>query len=99
MRFGDVRVDLARFRLWKGKREHLLSHIEVEMLRLFASRPDQPIRRAEILDRAWGHGAFPSERTVDNFIVKLRRKIEDDPAEPRFLLTVHGVGYRFSPLS
>jgi two-component system, OmpR family, alkaline phosphatase synthesis response regulator PhoP len=97
LRFSDVRVDFARFRLTKGKREHLLTHLEVEILRLFASRPDEPIRRAEILDRAWGDAEFPTERTVDNFIVKLRKKIEDDPSAPRFLVTVHGYGYRFAP--
>ncbi len=95
--FADVSVDFSRFRLTKGKRTHLLTHLEVEILRLFAARPDEPIRRAEILDRAWGDDEFPTERTVDNFIVKLRRKIEDDPAAPRFLVTVHGYGYRFAP--
>lgn len=95
--FGDVRVALKRFRLWKGKREHLLSHLEVGMLRLFAARPDEPLTRAEILREAWGEDAYPSERTVDNFVLKLRKKIEEDPAAPRFLRTVHGHGYRFTP--
>jgi DNA-binding response OmpR family regulator len=97
LRFADVRVEFARFRLWKGRREHLLAHLEVEMLKLFASRPDQPIRRAEILAAAWGDDAYPTERTVDNFVVNLRRKIEDDPKHPRHLVTVHGYGYRFAP--
>lgn len=95
--FGDVRVSFRRFRLWKGRTEHLLSHLEVKLLALFAAHPDQPLTRAEILDRAWGKDAYPSERTVDNFVMKLRRKIEDDPALPRFLVTVHGHGYRFAP--
>ncbi|MBK6941858.1 MAG: response regulator transcription factor [Planctomycetes bacterium] len=95
--FGDVRVSFARFRLWKGTREHLLSHHELAILRTFAKRPDQPITRAQILDEAWGEDEFPTERTVDNFVVKLRRKIESEPESPRFLLTVHGVGYRFDP--
>lgn len=95
--FADVRIDFARFRLWKGKQEHLLSHLEVEILRFLIGKPDQPIQRAEILDRAWGQEAYPTERTVDNFIVKLRKKLETDPSKPRFLLTVHGYGYRFVP--
>lgn len=99
--FADVRVSFRRFRLWKGRgkkeREHLLSHLEVGMLRLFAARPDEPLSRAEILRRAWGEDAYPSERTVDNFVVKLRRKIEDDPRSPRHLRTVFGLGYRFTP--
>ncbi len=96
-RFADVRVSFARYRLWKGKQEHLLSHHEVGLLRLFLARPDQPLKRAEILDLAWGKDAYPSERTIDNFVVKLRKKIEDDPEAPRFIRTVHGVGYRFVP--
>lgn len=95
--FGDVRVSLRRFRLWKREQEHLLSHLEVGMLRLFAARPDEPISRPEILRDAWGGDAYPSERTVDNFVVKLRRKIEDDPKRPIYLRTVHGHGYRFTP--
>jgi len=96
-RFADVRVDFARFRLWKKERESLLSHHEVAMLRYFAERPDAPLRRSEILTRAWGDDAFPTERTIDNFVVKLRRKIEDDPGSPRHLVTVHGYGYCFRP--
>lgn len=94
-RFADVHIDFARFRLWKGKKEHLLSHHEVAMLRLFRERLDSPLKRGEILARAWGEDAYPTERTVDNFVVKLRKKLEDDPSAPRFLLTVHGFGYRF----
>jgi len=94
--FGDVRVSLRRFRLWKGDDEHLLTHLEVGMLRLFFEREDQPLKRVDIIDGAWGTDAYPSERTVDNFILKLRKKIEDDPSAPRFLVTVHGHGYRFT---
>ncbi len=95
--FGDVRVSLRRFRLWKRGREALLSHLEVELLRLFLARPEEPLKRAEILRAAWGEDAYPSERTVDNFVLKLRKKVEDDPTRPRHLLTVFGYGYRFSP--
>jgi DNA-binding response OmpR family regulator len=93
--FGDVCVDFARFRLTKNGREHLLSHHEVAMLKLFRAREDAPLKRSEILAHAWGEDAYPTERTVDNFVVKLRRKLEDDPVAPRRLLTVHGYGYRF----
>jgi len=95
--FADVRVSFRRFRLWKGERESLLSHLEVELLRCFLEHPDQPLSRAEILTRAWGEGAYPSERTVDNFVLRLRKKLEDDPRRPRHILTVHGYGYRFDP--
>ncbi|MEW6745271.1 MAG: response regulator transcription factor [Planctomycetota bacterium] len=95
--FADVRVSFRRFRLWKGDAEHLLSHTEVKVLELLARHPDQPLRRSEMLSFAWGDDVYPTERTVDNFILKLRKKIEDDPAQPRYLRTVHGVGYRFCP--
>ena len=95
--FGDVRICLRRFRVWRGNREALLSHTEVKMLELFLARPDEPLRRSEIIDAAWDPDAYPTERTVDNFILKLRKKLEADPSKPRLLETVHGVGYRFTP--
>ncbi len=95
--FGELRISLSRFRVWRGGCESLLSHTEAAVLGLFLSNPDRPLRRSEILDAAWDPRAFPSERTVDNFVLKLRKKIEEDPADPRILQTVHGVGYRFVP--
>jgi DNA-binding response OmpR family regulator len=95
--FGDVRISLSRFRIWRGDREALLSHTEAKIIQLFLSRPDQPLRRSEIIDTAWHPDAYPTERTVDNFILKLRKKLEEDPAHPRILRTVHGIGYRFAP--
>lgn len=94
---GDVRLSLRRFRVWRGEREALLSHTEVKMLELFLARPDEPLRRSEIIETAWHPDAYPTERTVDNFVLKLRKKLEADPARPRLLRTVHGVGYRFTP--
>lgn len=94
---GEVRISLRRFRVWRGSREALLSHTEVKMLELFLARPDEPLRRAEIIDAAWDPDAYPTERTVDNFVLKLRKKLEQDPSKPRLLETVHGVGYRFTP--
>ena len=96
-RFGDVRVVLSRYRVWKGDREHLLSHTEVGLLRCFLAQPDRPLRRADLIAEVWGDDAYPTERTVDNFILKLRKKIEDDPSVPSILRTVHGVGYCFTP--
>jgi len=95
--FGDLRISLRRFRVWRGETESLLSHTEARMLELFLSRPDEPLRRGDFLEFAWDPRAYPTERTVDNFILKLRKKIEEDPADPRILRTVHGVGYRFTP--
>jgi len=76
----------------KGRTE--LKDKEVMILRLLAEHPNEPITRKTILDRVWGSDAYPTTRTVDNFIVGLRKTIEKDPARPMFIKTVHGVGYR-----
>jgi DNA-binding response OmpR family regulator len=96
-RFGSVEIDFARYELRRGGRAYHLSHNEREILRLLVSRPGEPIRRSAFLDAVWGVEAFPTNRTIDNYIVKLRRMIEDDPAAPRHIMTIYGVGYKFVP--
>jgi two-component system alkaline phosphatase synthesis response regulator PhoP len=67
------------------------------ILKVLAEREGQVIWRDEILERVWGDEPLPSTRTIDNFIVRLRKRFEPDPEQPRFFHTVRGVGYRFSP--
>ena len=67
------------------------------LLRLLASRPGEVVSRDDILDAVWGDDAFPSSRTVDNVVLRLRKTFEPDPSAPRYLHTVWGVGYRFTP--
>ena len=74
--------------------EHALSFYEVELLRLLSERTGQPVSRDEILQKIWGLEASPTNRTVDNFIVKLRKKIEKSPDKPAHILTVYGYGYK-----
>ena len=64
------------------------------MLRLMAETPGEPVSRERFLDAVWGYTAFPTTRTVDNHIAALRSQIEDNPAEPRWIQTVHGIGYK-----
>ena len=64
------------------------------ILRLLSEHEGEPVDRETILDRVWGFGAYPTTRTVDNFILSLRKIVEIDPRSPRHILTVHGVGYR-----
>jgi DNA-binding response OmpR family regulator len=64
------------------------------VLRLLAEAGGEPVTRERFLDLAWGYGTFPTTRTVDNHIASLRAKLEPDPAAPRWIVTVHGVGYR-----
>jgi DNA-binding response OmpR family regulator len=91
---GETRIDLARQRAWRGKREIHLTAKEFAMLRLMAEAEGQPVSRERFLDLVWGYGAFPTTRTVDNHVASLRAKIERDPEHPRWIRTVHGVGYR-----
>ena len=98
LHFGGHRVD---FRRWtatlSGGRQEPLGERELKILRLLGERRGEVVSRDDILDAVWGDDAFPSSRTVDNFVVRLRRLFEPDPAEPRYFHTVWGVGYRFTP--
>jgi DNA-binding response OmpR family regulator len=91
---GDTKVDFVRQKAWKGKREILLSAREFAMLRLMAEAEGAPVTREQFLDTVWGYAAFPTTRTVDNHIAALRGKVEATPDDPRWIKTVHGVGYR-----
>lgn len=97
VRIGPSQVDVKHFLVRRGRKEYSLSHYEVELFKLLYARANQPVSRDEILDRVWGTESFPTNRTVDNFIVKLRKKIEEDYRNPRHILTIYGVGYKLSP--
>ena len=75
--------------------EIVLSAKEFELLRYLANQPDIPVSRDELLDHVWGYNSYPTTRTVDNFIARLRQKVEQTPEKPRHIITVHGVGYKF----
>ncbi len=91
---GEVTVDFARQTAMRGGRELHLTAKEFAMLRLMAETPGEPVSRERFLDLVWGYAAFPTTRTVDNHLGSLRRKLEPDPENPRWLKTVHGVGYK-----
>jgi DNA-binding response OmpR family regulator len=94
LQFDDVSVDFERFEAAKAGQSLKLSRKEFGVLRLLAARAGQVVTRNDLLDEVWGHESFPTTRTVDNHIASLRAKLEDDPAQPRHLITVHGVGYK-----
>jgi DNA-binding response OmpR family regulator len=91
---GKASVNLDAHTLTLGKRVEQLSFYEVGLLRLLRERAGQPVSRDEILQKIWGVDAGPSNRTVDNFIVKLRKKVEGTPDKPAHILTVYGFGYK-----
>ncbi len=95
--FGDVEVDFAQYDAKKGGNPVEMTPKEFGVLRYLATRAGEVVSRYELLEKVWGYGKFPSTRTVDNHLAALRAKLEDDPAEPRYLQTVHRVGYKFVP--
>ena len=96
--FGGHEVDLLAWRVTLANGQHEnLSEREMGLLKILASRPGEVVPRDDILDEVWGDDVFPSSRTVDNVVVKLRKLFEPNPSEPTFIHTVWGVGYRFTP--
>lgn len=94
---GPARIDLRAMRVALGERTEALSVREVDMLKLLWRERGRPVRRERFLEEVWGQDRFPTTRTVDQHMVKLRQKVEADPGRPRHLLTVFGVGYRLDP--
>jgi two-component system alkaline phosphatase synthesis response regulator PhoP len=94
-RFGDVEIDFAHFKVRRKAQEFDLTSLEVEILKHLISRQGEVVTREALLDKVWGYEKFPTTRTIDNHILKLRKKIEDDPSHPRHIFSVYGEGYRF----
>ena len=95
LRFANVVVDFRRYKASKDDTEVELTRKEFGVLRLLAARAGEVVTRDELLSEVWGFENYPSTRTVDNHIAGLRAKLEANPAEPRHVLTVHRVGYKF----
>lgn len=98
LRFADNEVNFNTFRAqsWDGV-WHDLTEKEAMILKVLAEQPGEVVARDDLLEKVWGYEVFPSTRTVDNFILRLRKLFEREPHEPRHFLTVRGVGYRFAP--
>jgi two-component system alkaline phosphatase synthesis response regulator PhoP len=93
--FGSVRVHLRARQAFKGGHEVRLTRKEFDLLRYLVEHPGEVITRDRLLDEVWGYERFPTTRTVDTHILRLRQKFEDDPERPVHILTAHGQGYRF----
>jgi DNA-binding response OmpR family regulator len=94
-RFGNCEVDFGRAELRCAGQTLDLTRLELNMLRLFLRNRGRVLARDRVIDEVWGSGVFVTDRVVDTHIVKLRRKIEPDPAAPRHIVSVRGLGYRF----
>ncbi len=95
--YDNVAVDFAKMELTRKGQPIILTPQEFKVLKYFVGNPERVIARDELLNEVWGYNCYPSTRTVDNHIMKLRQKLEDDPLNPAHFKTVHGVGYKFVP--
>jgi DNA-binding response OmpR family regulator len=93
--FGEVEVNLRNCQVSRKGKALEFSSKEFELLKYFLNHPGETLSRDRLLEDVWGYDRFPTTRTVDAHIVRLRQKVEPKPDDPRFILTVHGTGYKF----
>ena len=95
--FGEANVNGKGFKVSIGKKEYEISERELKLLQYFYSRPKVVLSRDEILNAVWGVEYFGTTRTLDQHMAQLRKKVEKHPDEPKYLTTIHGVGYKYEP--
>ena len=93
--FGDIKVDFEKMDIIKGINKINISVKEFQILNYFLNHEGQVVTRETLLDEVWGYNNYPTTRTVDNYILNLRKNIENDPSNPKHILTVHTMGYKF----
>jgi len=96
-RFADCEVDFKKMTVRRNGSPIILTAHEFKLLKFFTENSEQVLTREALLNEVWGYNAYPTTRTVDNQILKLRQKLEPDPARPKHLLTIYGAGYKFVP--
>ena len=97
VQFGRVSIDLMSMEVRRSDRAVSLTAMEFKVLRFFVTNPKRVISRDRLLNEVWGYQSYPCTRTVDNHVLKLRQKLEPEPADPVHFQTVHGIGYKFIP--
>ena len=95
VRIGEIEVDFKLHQARRGRSRIEFTAREFELLRYFVQHIGQVVTREQILNEVWGYEEFPTTRTIDNFVAKLRQKIERSPHAPEHILTIHGSGYKF----
>jgi DNA-binding response OmpR family regulator len=93
---SDIEIDFNKFKIKRKGKEQDLTSLETDILKYFVIHRGEVVSRNDLLDKIWGYDSYPTTRTVDNHILKLRKKIEEDPSHPRYILSVYGGGYRFT---
>jgi len=96
-RFGDCEIDFEKMTARRAGSFVVLTSHEFKLLKFFTENAERVLSRELLLNEVWGYNSYPTTRTVDNQILKLRQKLEPDPANPRHLLTIYGAGYKFVP--
>jgi DNA-binding response OmpR family regulator len=95
--FGACTIDFSKMTALRGGEDVSLTSLEFKLLKFFTTNAERVLTREALLNDVWGYSSYPTTRTVDNLILKLRQKLEVDSASPKHLLTVHGAGYKFVP--
>ncbi len=93
---GNIRLDFKRLRAFQDDQEIKFTSREFEIMKYFVEHAGEVVHRHDLLNEVWGYDTLPTTRTVDNFILDLRKKLEDDPANPKYIISIRGVGYRFN---
>jgi DNA-binding response OmpR family regulator len=91
----DIKIDFKKMEAYKGKKLIFMSLKEYEILKFFIKHKEEVVSRNMLLDEVWGYEVFPTTRTVDNYVMMIRKKIEKNPSIPKHILTIHSAGYRF----
>jgi DNA-binding response OmpR family regulator len=93
--FGDIEIDFVQFKIRRKGKELEFTSLEMDILKYFIAHHGEVVARNDLLDKIWGYESYPTTRTIDNHILKLRKKIEEEPSHPRYIISVYGGGYRF----
>jgi DNA-binding response OmpR family regulator len=97
--FGKIKFDFKKLKAFKENQELKLSSKEFAIMEYFIRHEGEAVHRHDLLNEVWGYEAIPTTRTIDNFILDLRKKLEDDPSKPKHIESVRDVGYRFNSLN
>ena len=95
--FGKVVLDFKKYQAFVGKKEIKLSGREFEIIKYLVEHAEEVVHRHDLLDEVWGYDSEPTTRTVDNYILDLRKKLEENPSTPKHIISIRGVGYKFIP--
>jgi two-component system alkaline phosphatase synthesis response regulator PhoP len=93
--FDNVKIDFNKLKIFVGKREVKFTKKEFDIMKYFINHKGHVVHRHDLLNHVWGYNKLPSTRTVDNFILDIRKKIEKEPSDPKYIISISGAGYRF----